>query len=108
MLGAHDAGLLAAGLPVYRAAIAVFDPGTCRMLALTDGDHLTAARTAACSALSVRHLARRDSRVLAALGTGPRPGSTPGTSCLVHDFVGVRIGARDPAKATALAAAGVP
>ncbi|HEY2196016.1 MAG TPA: hypothetical protein VGH76_27485, partial [Actinomycetospora sp.] len=41
-----------AGLPVHQAALAVFDPPTGRLLALVDGDLLTAARTAACSALS--------------------------------------------------------
>ncbi|HEY2221957.1 ornithine cyclodeaminase family protein [Actinomycetospora sp.] len=93
----------AAGLPVHQAVIAVFDPATGRMLALVDGDHLTAARTAACSALSVRHLARPDSQVLAVLGTGPQAREHARYACRVHDFAEVRIGARDPVKAAGLA-----
>jgi alanine dehydrogenase len=92
-----------AGLPVHQAAIAVFDPATGRMLALVDGDHLTAARTAACSALSVRHLARPGAEVLAVLGTGPQAREHARYACLVHSFTEVRIGGRDPSKATALA-----
>jgi len=110
-LGALAAKLLtvyrdneAAGFPVHQASIAMFDPATGRMLALMEGDLLTAARTAACSALSVRHLARPDSRVLGVLGTGPQAREHARYVARVHDFGEIRIGARDPAKATALAA----
>jgi len=94
----------AQGFPVHQAAIAVFDPATGEMLALVNGDLLTAARTAACSALSIRHLARPESRVLAVLGNGPQAREHARYACRVHDFTDVRIGARDPAKAAALAA----
>jgi ornithine cyclodeaminase/alanine dehydrogenase-like protein (mu-crystallin family) len=94
----------AVGLPVHQATIAVFDAATGRMLALMDGDLLTAARTAACSALSVRHLARPESRVLAVLGTGPQAREHARYASRVHDFTKVRIAGRDPAKAAALAA----
>ena len=93
----------AAGLPVHQATIAVFDPASGRMLALVEGDHLTAARTAACSALSVRHCARPDARILAVLGTGPQAREHARYACLVHPFAEVRIGGRDPVKAAALA-----
>ncbi|MHC1563037.1 ornithine cyclodeaminase family protein [Actinomycetospora sp. C-140] len=93
----------AAGLPVHQAAIAVFDPPTGRMRALVDGDLLTAARTAACSALSIRHLARPDARVLAVLGTGPQAREHARYAARVHVFDEVLIGARDPDKAAALA-----
>jgi ornithine cyclodeaminase/alanine dehydrogenase-like protein (mu-crystallin family) len=93
-----------AGLPVHQAAIAVFDPATGRMLALMEGDLLTAARTAACSALSVRHLARPESRVLAVLGTGPQAREHARYACRVHEFSEVLIGGRDPSKAAALVA----
>ncbi len=94
----------AQGFPVHQAAIAVFDPPTGEMVALVNGDLLTAARTAACSALSIRHLARPGSRVLAVLGNGPRAREHARYACRVHHFTAVRIGARDPAKAAALAA----
>jgi alanine dehydrogenase len=41
--------------------------------------------------------------VLAVLGTGPQAREHARYACLVHDFVEVRIGARDPDKAAALA-----
>jgi alanine dehydrogenase len=94
----------AQGFPVHQAAIAVFDPATGEMLALVNGDLLTAARTAACSALSIRHLARPGSRVLAVLGNGPQAREHARYACRVRDFTDVRIGARDPVKAAALAA----
>jgi ornithine cyclodeaminase/alanine dehydrogenase-like protein (mu-crystallin family) len=58
------------GIPTHQALIVVFDETTGSPSALVDGDVITALRTAACSALSVRLLRRRDARVLAILGAG--------------------------------------
>ncbi|WP_285649971.1 NAD(P)-binding domain-containing protein [Actinomycetospora sp. NBRC 106375] len=96
-------GNAAAGHPVHQAAIAVFDPPTGRLRALVAGDLLTAARTAACSALSVRHLARPDARVLAVLGTGPQAREHARYAARVHPFGEVLVAGRDPDKAAALA-----
>src|SRR5439155_558625 len=52
-------------LPTHQAAIAVFDPERGNMVALMDGTYITATRTAAGAALSVRQLAREDAKVLA-------------------------------------------
>ncbi|TMB90923.1 MAG: ornithine cyclodeaminase family protein, partial [Chloroflexi bacterium] len=49
-------------LPTHQAVIVVFDPGNGSALALLDGTYITAARTAAASALSVDCLARSGSR----------------------------------------------
>lgn len=64
------AGNAGADLPTHQAVIAVFDPERGNVLALMDGTYITATRTAAGSALSVRELAREDARVLAVCGTG--------------------------------------
>src|SRR2546430_15420875 len=48
----------AAGLPSHLALIALFDEATGRALALMDGTHVTAVRTAAGSPLSPRPLPR--------------------------------------------------
>src|SRR5213596_1617302 len=56
--------------PTHQAVIVVFDAGNGTPLALLDGEAITAARTAAGSALATELLARRDSRVLAVIGTG--------------------------------------
>src|SRR5438874_830405 len=60
----------ARGLPSHHAAIALFEPVSGKLLAVTDGRYITEARTAAVSAVSVEHLARRDAKVLAIIGSG--------------------------------------
>lgn len=60
----------AKGLHTHLAAISLFDPDTGELLAVMDGRWITEIRTAAVSAVSVRHLARPDAAVLAILGSG--------------------------------------
>ncbi len=93
----------AAALPTHQATILAFDPADGRLLAAVEGELLTAARTAACSALSVRLLARPDSRVLAVLGTGPQARAHALYCAVERPFDQVLVGGRDPAKAGALA-----
>jgi len=56
--------------PTHQAVICVFDPETGTPLALLDGTHITAARTAAGSALATRLLARADAQSITVIGTG--------------------------------------
>jgi ornithine cyclodeaminase len=56
--------------PTHQAVIVLFDPDTGTPAALVDGTLITAARTAAASAVATRYLARSDSEVMAILGTG--------------------------------------
>src|SRR5437867_10940505 len=56
--------------PTHQAVIVVFDPANGTPVALMDGEAITAARTAAGSALATELLARSDARVRAVLGTG--------------------------------------
>ena len=58
------------GLPSHLASILLLDPSTGALIAVMDGRYITEARTAAVSAVSVRHLARPDARVLAIIGSG--------------------------------------
>jgi ornithine cyclodeaminase len=90
-------------LPTHQAAIAVFDPERGNMVALMDGTYITATRTAAGAALSVRLLARRDAKVLAICGTGVQGRAHAHAVPRVHDFAEVRIAGRDRAKAAAIA-----
>jgi ornithine cyclodeaminase len=60
----------ARGLPSHLATIVLLDPETGALAALLDGRYITEARTAAVSAVSVRHLARRDASVLGIVGSG--------------------------------------
>src|ERR1035441_2793227 len=59
----------AKGLDSHQAVILLFDPASGALLAATDGRYITEARTAAVSAVSVRHMARRDASVLAIVGS---------------------------------------
>lgn len=58
------------GLHTHLASISLLDPHTGELMAVMDGRWITEIRTAAVSAVSVRHVARADSAVLAILGSG--------------------------------------
>ena len=65
----------AKGLPTHLATILLLDSETGAPLAVMDGRYITEVRTAAVSAVSLRHLARPDSRVLAIFGSGAQAAS---------------------------------
>jgi ornithine cyclodeaminase len=90
-------------LPTHQAVIAVFDPERGNLIALMDGTWITAARTAAGSALSARLLAREDARVLTIIGTGVQAHSHAWALPRVRAFDDVRVAGRDPAKTEAFA-----
>lgn len=96
--GNHDHGL-----PSHQALIALFDEATGRPLALMDGTHITAVRTAAASALSARILARPDSRVMAILGAGVQGRHHLEAMRLVGEFHEIRVASRNRDHAEALA-----
>lgn len=80
----------AKGLPSHQAAIVLFDPASGALLAVADGRYITEARTAAVSAVSVRHMARRDATVLAIIGSGVQAHSHLEALPLVRDFREIR------------------
>jgi ornithine cyclodeaminase/alanine dehydrogenase-like protein (mu-crystallin family) len=92
------------GTPTHQALIAVFDAADGHPVALMDGTHITAARTAAGSALSVRLLAREDAATLAVLGTGVQGHAHARAVVRVRPIEEVRLAGRD-AERTAVAAA---
>src|SRR5436190_3609185 len=87
----------------HQAIICVFDPDTGAPVALMDGTYITAARTAAGSALATRLLAREDARVLAILGSGVQARTHADALRRVRGFDEVRVAGRDRARAEALA-----
>ena len=91
-------------LPLHQAVIVAFDPSNGTPLALMDGTAITAARTAAGSALATRLLARTDAAVLAVLGTGVQARSHLRAVPRVRALREIRIAGRDERKARALAA----
>jgi ornithine cyclodeaminase len=68
--GGYWPGNAAKGLTNHQSTVCLFDADTGRLKALVGGNHLTALRTAAASAVSIRHLARPDARVLGMVGAG--------------------------------------
>ena len=92
--------------PTHQAVVVLFDPSTGTPTALVDGTMLTAARTAAASAVATRHLARADAEVLAILGTGVQARAhahaVPRVCGALRE---IRIAGRDPGKSETLAIA---
>ena len=58
------------GLTNHQSTVILFDPDTGKLKSLVGGNYLTALRTAASSAVSIAHLARKDSKVLGMVGAG--------------------------------------
>jgi alanine dehydrogenase len=95
----HNAG---GALPTHQAVIVAFDPENGSPTAVMDGTAITAARTAAGSALATRLLARDDARVMAVLGTGVQARAHLRALPRVRTLEEIRIAGRDPEKARAL------
>jgi alanine dehydrogenase len=91
------------GVPTHQAVIAVFDPETGTPTAVLDGEHITAMRTAAGSALATRLLARDDASTLAILGTGVQARAHARMIPRVRPITEIRVAGRDPASGGALA-----
>ncbi|MCY4335267.1 MAG: ornithine cyclodeaminase family protein [Litoreibacter sp.] len=58
------------GLINHQSTVFLFDPDSGRVTAMVGGNLLTALRTAAASSVSLRHLARKDAKVLGMIGAG--------------------------------------
>ncbi len=58
------------GLINHQSTIFLFDPDTGKATAMVGGNLLTALRTAAASAVSIKHLARKDAKVIGMIGAG--------------------------------------
>lgn len=78
------------GIPTHLAAISLFDTVTGELTAVMDGRYITEVRTAAASAVSVRHLARADASVLAIIGSGVQARSHLEALPLVRSFTEIR------------------
>ena len=83
------------GLARLQGGLMVFRAGTGEPLATLDARAATEVRTAACSAVSFRHMARPDSRVLVIFGSGPQAQAHRRALNAEHDFSEVRMVGRD-------------
>jgi ornithine cyclodeaminase/alanine dehydrogenase-like protein (mu-crystallin family) len=91
-------------LPVRQAVMVAFDPDTGEPAALVNATALTAARTAACSALSARLLARADATIAAIAGTGAQARAHARAIVRVRPITELRVISRSPDRAEAFAA----
>lgn len=89
--------------PTHQAVIVAFDPLTGTPTALMDGEAITAARTAAASALATDLLARRDAETLVVIGTGVQARAHVRAVSRVRKFREVSVVGRDATKAQSLA-----
>lgn len=89
--------------PSHQAVIVVFDADNGSPLALMDGEAITAARTAAGSALATDLLARKDAYRLVVIGTGVQARAHLRAVSRVRKFGAIFVVGRDLEKAKALA-----
>ena len=68
--GGYWPGNMARGLTNHQSTVFLFNPDTGQPSAMVGGNFLTAIRTAAASAVSIKHLAREDAQVLGIVGAG--------------------------------------
>ncbi|WP_076416701.1 iminosuccinate reductase BhcD [Shewanella sp. UCD-KL12] len=68
--GGYWPGNIQKDLTNHQSTVILFDPDTGKLKALVGGNYLTAIRTAASSAVSIAHLARKDAKVLGMIGAG--------------------------------------
>jgi len=89
--------------PTHQAVIVAFDAATGTPIALLDGEAITAARTAAASALATDLLARQKVHRLVVIGTGVQARAHLKAVSRVRSFGSVHVVGRDLEKAKALA-----
>ena len=68
--GGYWPGNVDKGLTNHQSTVILFDADTGKPYALVGGNYLTAVRTAAASAVSIKHLAREDAKVIGMIGAG--------------------------------------
>jgi ornithine cyclodeaminase len=91
----------ARGLPRMSALIALFDGETGIPRTLMEGAYVTDLRTGAGTALAARHLARPDSKVLAAIGAGRVARNQIEALCTVFEVQQIRVFTRTREKGEA-------
>ncbi|MEA3303722.1 MAG: ornithine cyclodeaminase family protein [Pseudomonadota bacterium] len=94
--GGYWPGNMEKGLANHQSTVFLFDPDTGRLAALVGGNYLTAVRTAASSAVSIAHLARKDAKVLGMIGAGHQAGFQLRAAAEQRDFERVLAWNRSP------------
>jgi alanine dehydrogenase len=73
----------------HQSSVFLFDADSGQLQSIVSGNFLTAVRTAAASAVSIKHLARADSRVLGIIGAGHQAGFQLRAACQALPFAKV-------------------
>lgn len=94
-------GNAAAGIPAVQASVLLFDGATGAPLAAIDGRTLTNRRTAAASALAVRHLVRAEASAHLVIGTGQLAPELARAHAAVRPISETLIWGRNPVRAAA-------
>lgn len=89
------------GLDSHRGAVLLFAPEDGALIAILHGGEITAARTAAASAVATRLLSRPESRILTILGYGEQALRHVEAIAVIRPIDEVRCWGRDQAKASA-------
>src|SRR5256885_10760981 len=92
------------GLDVHQGTVTLFDGETGEVRALMNASAITAIRTAACSAVATRALAREDARELAIVGAGVQARAHVQAMRSVRPFERVPVASRNAEHACSLAA----
>jgi len=93
------------GLDPHQGSVTVYSGDTGELLAVMNASPITAIRTAACSAVATRALARDDARELAIVGAGHQARPHIEAMLAIRPFDRIRIASRTRAHAETLAAA---
>jgi ornithine cyclodeaminase len=93
----------ARGLDPHQGTVTLFDGVTGQTLAVMNAAPVTAIRTAACSAVATKALAREDAKVLAVVGAGHQAHAHLPALKAVRDFTEIRVASRSPESAARLA-----
>jgi ornithine cyclodeaminase/alanine dehydrogenase-like protein (mu-crystallin family) len=91
------------GLDPHQGTVTLFNGVSGQTVAVMNASPITAVRTAACSALATRELAREDARVLALVGAGHQAKAHLPALLGVRDFDEVRVSGRSLESAEKLA-----
>jgi ornithine cyclodeaminase/alanine dehydrogenase-like protein (mu-crystallin family) len=92
------------GLDPHQGCVTLYSGETGELLAVMNASPITAIRTAACSAVATRLLAREDARELAIVGAGHQAPPHVEAMLAVRPFERIRIASRNPEHARRLAA----
>ncbi|MCF2871885.1 ornithine cyclodeaminase family protein [Octadecabacter sp. G9-8] len=91
------------GLINHQSTVFLFDADTGKVAAMVGGNLLTALRTAAASSVSIKHLARKDAKVMGMIGAGHQAKFQLRAALETHSFDKVIGWNRNPAALTTLA-----